>query len=111
MLTEDGATMKRHKNQLRGRIELPAVLQDTGPAMSPAREDAGEHEVVEDDVVERETIGDNEAIEEEVERDVEGENEATGDRNELPEQAETEHASEEVKHHYARRNRRPPDYY
>ena len=112
--TEDGITMKRHNNQLRGRVELPAVLQDTGPATSPVREDAGECEVVEDDVVEREMDGDNKAIEMEFERDLEGENEATGDRHELPEPTEpagTEHASVEAKHRYPRRNRRPPDYF
>ena len=101
--TEEGGTMKRHKNQLRPRTELTAVLQDTGLATSPGREDEGEHEVLED--------GDKEAIEEEVERDLEGENEATEDRNELPEPAETEQTSDEVKHRYPRRNRRPPDYY
>ena len=102
--------MSRHKNQLRPRTELTAVLQDTGLATSTGREDEGEHEVLED-VVGREMDGDKEAIEEEVERDLEGENEATGDRNELPEPAETEHTSDEVKHRYPRRNRRPPDYY
>ena len=54
--TEEGATMKRHKNQLRPRTELTAVLQDTGLAMVPGREDEGEHEVLED-VVGREMDG------------------------------------------------------
>ena len=70
--TEEGGTMMRHKNQLRPRTELTAVLQDTGLATSPGREDEGEHEVLED-VVGREMDGDKEAIEVEVERDLEGE--------------------------------------
>ena len=74
--------MKRHKHQLRARVELPAVLQDTGPATSPVRDDAGEREVVEDNVVESELEGENVAIGEVVERDLEEENEATRDRNE-----------------------------
>ena len=69
--TEEGITMKRHKNQLRPRTELTAVLQDTGLATSSGREDEGEHEVLED-VVGREMDGDKVAIEEEVERDLEG---------------------------------------
>ena len=69
--TEEGVTMKRHKNQLRPRTELTAVLQDTGLATSPGREDEGEHEVLED-VVGREMDGDKEAIEEEVERAFQG---------------------------------------
>ena len=108
--TEEGVTMKRHKNQLRPRTELTAVLQDTGLATPPGREDEGENEGLED-VVGREMDGDKEAIEEEVERDLGGENEATGDRNDLPEPAETDHTLDEVIHLYPRRTRRPPDYY
>ena len=88
-------------------MELTTVLQNTGPATSPEWDDAGEREVVEDNVAESELEGENIAIGEEVERDLEEENEATRNRNEQPEPDETK----EVKDCYPRRNRRPPDYY